>query len=214
MNKGSISMKKEARIVHITTVHHPHDPRIYYKQCVSAQKANFDTYLVAQPTTEQSTDDDGITHVKLKQYTSRLKRMIFGTWEAYKKAKQLRADIYVFHDPELMFVGSLLKKKNNIVIYDIHEDYVTSILQKEYLAKPLRTIIAKLYRILENFLTRKMELSLAEKYYKQFYPLGKTILNYPLMNEQFLQIDRSKQPIVDKLIYTGNVTEDRGALIH
>lgn len=207
-------MKKQPRIVHITTVHHPHDPRIYYKQCISAQKANFETFLIAQPTDAKLAEDRGVKHVKLKKYTSRLKRMIFGTWEAYKKAKQLRANIYVFHDPELMFVGSLLKKKNNIVIYDIHEDYVTSILQKEYLAKPLRIIFAKLYRMLEKLFTRKMELSLAEKYYKQFYPRGKTILNYPLVNERFLQIDRSKQPIVDKLIYTGNVTEDRGALIH
>lgn len=207
-------MKKQTRVVHMTTVHHPHDPRIYYKQCLSLQKANYETYLIAQPADEQLEVDDGVTHIRLKKYRSRLKRMIFGTWEAYKKAKQLRAHIYVFHDPELMLVGALLKRKNNIVIYDIHEDYVTSILQKPYLAKPFRKLFATLYRFAEKILTRKMELSLAEKYYKQFYPRGKTILNYPLINEQFLQIDRSNQPIVDKLIYTGNVTKDRGAIIH
>lgn len=207
-------MEKQARIVHLTTVHHPHDPRIYYKQCISAQKENFETFLVAQPTDDALAEDSGVKLVKLKKYTSRLKRMLFGTWEAYRKAKKLCAHIYVFHDPELLFVGSLLKKKHNIVIYDIHEDYVTSILQKQYLNKPLRMIVAKLYRFLEKILTSKMELSLAEKYYNEIYPRGKTILNYPLMNEQLLQIDRSKQPIVDKLIYTGNVTEDRGALIH
>src|SRR5690606_1976163 len=108
--------------------------------------------------------------------------------------------IYVFHDPELMVVGSLLKKKHNIVIYDIHEDYVTSILQKEYLSKPFKLIIARLYRFLEKWLTRKMELSLAEKYYQELYPRGKTILNYPIINEKLLKVDRSKQPIVDKLL--------------
>lgn len=207
-------MKTKARIVHITTVHHPHDPRIYYKQCISAQKADFETFLIAQETTDQLAEDVGVKHVQLKSYKSRLKRMLFGTWEAYKKAKKLRADIYVFHDPELMVVGSLLKKKHNIVIYDIHEDYVTSILQKEYLSKPFKLIIARLYRFLEKWLTRKMELSLAEKYYQELYPRGKTILNYPIINEKLLKVDRSKQPIVDKLLYTGNVTEDRGALIH
>src|SRR5699024_9999000 len=94
-----------------------------------------------------------------------------------------------------------------------HEDYITSMLQKDYLAKPFRILFAKTYRFIESILTRKMELSLAEKYYAQFYPNGTQILNYPLLNERFLQIDRSKRPIMDKLLYTGNVTEERGAYI-
>jgi|SRR5699024_1596992 len=207
-------MKKHKRVVHITTVHNPHDPRIYYKQCLSLQKGGFDTYLIAQPATPKLAEEDGVTHIQLKKRTNRLKRMTFGAWEAYKKAKRLRAHIYVFHDPELMWIGALLKRKDNIVIYDIHEDYVTSMMQKEYLAKPLRKLFAKSYQFIETLLTRKVELSLAEKYYAQFYPKGKTILNYPLLNERFLQIDRSKQPIVDKLLYTGNVTSERGAFIH
>lgn len=207
-------MKNKKRVVHITTVHNPHDPRIYYKQCLSAQKGGFETYLVARAARPKLAENDGVTHIQLKKRTSRLKRMIFGAWEAYRKAKKLRADIYVFHDPELMWIGALLKKKDNIVIYDIHEDYVTSMLQKPYLAKPFRIFFAKTYRFIETILTRKMELSLAEKYYAQFYPDGKTILNYPLLNEGFLQIARSKQPIVDKLLYTGNVTLERGAHIH
>lgn len=207
-------MKKRKRVVHITTVHNPHDPRIYYKQCISLQKAGFETYLLAQPARPALSDNDGVTHIQLKKQKSRFRRMTLGAWEAYKKAKKLKADIYVFHDPELMWVGALLKKSSNIVIYDIHEDYVTSILQKDYLAKPIRHLLAKTYRAIETIFTRKMELSLAEKYYTQFYPRGTTILNYPLLNERFLQIDRSEQAPVDKLLYTGNVTVERGALIH
>lgn len=207
-------MKNKTRVVHITTVHNPHDPRIYYKQCLSLQKAGFETYFIAQPATPELALDDGVTHIQVKKYSNRLKRMTFGAWEAYRKAKKLRADIYVFHDPELIWVGALLKKKDNVVIYDIHEDYVTSMMQKPYLAKPLRLFFAKTYRLIERILTRKMELSLAEKYYAQFYPNGTSILNYPLVNEDFLQIDRSVQPVVDKLLYTGNVTVERGAHIH
>ncbi len=85
--------------------------RIYYKQCISAQKADFETFLIAQETTDQLAEDVGVKHVQLKSYKSRLKRMLFGTWEAYKKAKKLRADIYVFHDPELMVVGLIVKKE-------------------------------------------------------------------------------------------------------
>lgn len=200
------------RVVHVTTVHHPYDPRIFYKQCMSLKKANYDVMLIAQRAEEEQ---DVIRHIPLKTYNNRWKRMIFGTFSAYRKAKELKADIYVFHDPELMLAGALLKNKDNIVIYDIHEDYVTSILQKNYIPRTLRTLIAKTYKLMEKLLTRNMELSLAEKYYKDLYGRGMCILNYPLLNENLLQ-NRQRQNDVreNKVLYTGNVTEDRGALIH
>ncbi len=207
-------MKDQAKVVHITTVHNPHDPRIYYKQCLSLAKAGFDTYFIAQEASPALKETDGVTHIKVKTYSNRFRRMLFGSWDAYRKAKRLKADIYVFHDPELMFVASLLKNKHNRVVYDVHEDYVTSMLQKEYLPKPIRLLFSKLYRFIEKIVTRKMDISLAEKYYQAFYPQGKTILNYPLLNDRFTDIDRTTKPLVDKLLYTGNVTEERGALIH
>ncbi|HEY4599678.1 MAG TPA: glycosyltransferase, partial [Cerasibacillus sp.] len=141
-------------------------------------------------------------------------RMIFGTIDAYRKAKQLKADVYHFHDPELLPVGWLLKKKTNRVVYDIHEDYVTSILQKEYMSPFLRKLFAKLYKTMEKLFAKQMELCLAEKYYKDIYPNGVCVLNYPTINQKFIDHDRDNQPVKNGLLYTGNVTEDRGALIH
>lgn len=207
-------MTKKKRVVHISTVHNPHDPRIYYKQCISSHKGGFETFFIAQEADPPLAEKNGVIHIPLKKQANRIKRMTIGAWEAYRKAKDLKADIYVFHDPELMWVGALLKKKDNVVIYDIHEDYVTSMMQKPYLNKVMRLFFAKSYRLVEKILTRKMEISLAEKYYEQFYPDGQHILNYPLINERFLQINRSKQPVVNKLLYTGNVTVERGAYIH
>ncbi len=207
-------MGDKRHVVHITTVHHPYDPRIYYKQCLSLHKANYNVTLISQSTDNQHKLDMPIEHIPLKTYTSRLKRMIFGTWDAYKKAKKQKADIYVFHDPELLFVASLLKKKGNVVVYDIHEDYITSILQKDYLPKPIKHIIAKVYTLMENVFSRKMAISLAEKYYKDIYPSGVCILNYPLLNKEMMNLDRQKQDLTNKVLYTGNVTVERGAHIH
>jgi len=207
-------MGKNRHVVHMTTVHHPYDPRIYYKQCLSLHEAGYGVTLISQTTDEPSEMDMPIRHIPVKKYTSRLKRMIFGTWDAYKKAKQQNADIYVFHDPELLFVASLLKKRDNMVIYDIHEDYITSILQKDYLKKPIKKIIATCYTVIEKLFTRKMEKSLAEKYYQEAYPDGVCILNYPLLNEKMQQLDRDQQQPTNNLLYTGNVTVERGALIH
>lgn len=200
----------------MTTVHHPYDPRIYHKQCVSLQEAGYHVTLIA-PEAEHLDNEEGkkpIHHVKLKKYSSRLKRMIFGTLSAYKQAKKLDADVYHFHDPELLPIGWLLKRKSNTVIYDIHEDYGTGILQKEYMSKPVRQVIAKVYKVMERFFSRNMELCLAEKYYQDTYPSGKCILNYPTINKKVINHTWEDVPVEEKLLYTGNVTEDRGALIH
>lgn len=207
-------MTSPKRIVHLTTVHHPSDPRIYHKECQSLKNAGFDVTLIAQTSdTDIEYSERPIRHIPLKTYSSRLKRMTLGVLEAYKKAKYMKADVYHFHDPELLPVGWLLKRKNNVVIYDIHEDYITSILQKDYLPKPVKKLVAKLYDTLENIFIRDMELCLAEKYYKDRYPTGTTILNYPTVNDEFIHHNREGEREL-KLLYTGNVSLVRGAMEH
>jgi len=207
-------MNLTKRVVHITTVHHPYDPRIYHKECMSLQQAGYDVILIAKEADNNVNKNEEITHIPVKKHSNRFKRMILGSIEAYRTAKKLKADIYHFHDPELLLVGWLLKKKDNIVIYDVHEDYVTGILQKDYMNMILKKGIAKLYKVMENFFVRDMELCLAEKYYYDIYNRGTQILNYPTINERFMDANRNEKPLADKLVYTGNVTVDRGALIH
>src|SRR5690625_123067 len=207
-------MNTPKRAVHMTTVHHPYDPRIYHKECYSLQQAGYDVTLIAQESSEAAQTYEAITHIPVKTYSSRIKRMIFGSLAAYRQAKKLKADVYYFHVPDLLLSGWLLKTKDNVVIYDIHEDYVTGILQKEYMSRPLRQFAAKLYQWVEKIFTRKMELCLAEKYYYDRYGRGTCILNYPLLQKPVLQPDHGEEPLADKLVYNGNVTTDRVAHIH
>ncbi|OLO42333.1 glycosyl transferase [Alkalihalophilus pseudofirmus] len=205
-------MPTTKKVVHITTVHHPLDPRIYYKQCQSLQQAGYDVTLIA-PIGDQMIENNEIKMVPIKKHKNKWLRMISSTIQAYKQARQLKADYYQIHDPELLPVAWLLKNRQNIVIYDVHEDYETSIMQKEYIAKPLRKLVAKTYRLLEKFFSKNLELILAEKYYKEKNPSGTCILNYPLLNEKVITHEVSEQPSEHKLIYTGNVSIERGALI-
>lgn len=206
-------MRKGKKVVHFTTVHHPLDPRIYYKECHSLQKSGYDVTLIA-PESEDIKGGEAISIIPLKKYKNRFVSMVFSPFEAYRKAKRLNADYYHFHDPELLPIAWLLKKKSNVVIYDIHEDYETGIVTRSYLNKPLRILVSKLYKITEKLLSSKMELCLAEKYYQEKYPRGKCILNYPVLNQQLLDINWGNKPFENKLLYTGNLTADRGALVH
>jgi len=206
-------METKKRVVHMTTVHHPYDPRIYHKQCKSLENAGFDVTLIARRDPKGNDGDKTINHILLKTYKSRLKRMIFGTYDAYKKAKSMNADIITFHDPELLPAARLLKNKDNVVIYDIHEDYITSIMQKDYLSESVKKIVASGYKLMEKFFTRDMGLSLAEKYYQEMYPDGVWILNYPTVNERFIEHERTGE-VEDRVLYTGNVSHVRGARYH
>lgn len=203
--------KLKKNVVHITTVHHPYDTRIYYKECISLYKAGYNVTLIAPEI--RGFKKDKVNIIPIKKYRNRLLRMFLTTVQAYKKARDIKADYYHIHDPELLPVARILKKDDNVVIYDIHEDYETSILQKKYIIKPIRKIVALSYRVVERILTRKLELCLAEKYYKRKYPKGICILNYPILNDKItsLQIEQKQNK---NLIYTGNVTIDRGALLH
>ncbi|SOC41227.1 glycosyltransferase [Salinicoccus kekensis] len=206
-------MERKKSVIHMTTVHHPYDPRIYHKQCRSLQAAGFDVTLIARRDPKRNEAGKTIPHIMLKTYKSRLARMVFGTYDAYRQAKSLGPDIITFHDPELMPAAWALKNKGHTVIYDIHEDYITSIMQKDYLSEPVKRIVASGYKLMEKFFTRSMGLSLAEKYYEERYPDGVWILNYPTVNEKFLQHERTG-PAEDRVLYTGNVSHVRGALQH
>ncbi|TMW72346.1 glycosyltransferase family 4 protein [Alteribacter natronophilus] len=205
-------MGNTGKVVHITTVHHPLDPRIYYKECVSLQKAGYDVTLIA-PEAEGMGEEHPVPVAAFSKSRNRFVSMLLSPFKAYRMAKGMNADIYHFHDPELLPIAWLLKRKTNAVIYDIHEDYETGIVQRNYLNRPLRVLASRVYKGVEKLLSSSMKLCLAEKYYKEKYPEGRCILNYPLVNEKLLAGGKNSRP-KNQLIYTGNVRIDRGALIH
>src|SRR5690625_4746589 len=117
-------MNTPKRAVHMTTVHHPYDPRIYHKECYSLQQAGYDVTLIAQESSEAAQTYEAITHIPVKTYSSRIKRMIFGSLAAYRQAKKLKADVYHFHDSELLMFVWLVKKKEDIDIYYFYDLFV------------------------------------------------------------------------------------------
>ena len=205
------------KVVHITTVHQPFDTRIFHKECTSLAQAGFDVSLIV--TDNKEIKESVINKVKLhpiKKYNNRFLRFVLGSYHAYKVARTLNAAIYHIHDPELLMIGKLLKKKETIIIYDVHEDYETSIKQKPYLPRSIRLVLAKLFRLIERNLSKEMETCLAEKYYSRNFSNGLFLLNYPLIDKKqgFVKSENTGFNRNFELIYTGNVTEDRGAFHH
>jgi glycosyltransferase involved in cell wall biosynthesis len=197
--------------VHMTSVHDPRDPRIFAKECRSLAGAGYRVTLVAPA--PRDTEIDGVEISALPPLTSRWRRMTGGASRVYRRARALGADLYHFHDPELIPWGLRLARSGAPVIYDIHEDYYTSLQQKRYLPKPFRLAVARGFRAFERAAAGRFSCVVAESYYAEAFPDAVEVLNYPILDPAVLD-SPGGDPASHRLLYTGNVTPERGARLH
>lgn len=176
------------KICILTSVHHPFDTRIFHKEAKSLVKAGYDVTLVAQHDKDEIVD--GIRIVPLQKPKNRLKRVTETVWMAYQKALEVDADIYHFHDPELIPTGLLLKHHGKKVIYDVHEDYSEAILYKEWLPLQIRKIIALLSDRFEKAMARWFSgvITVTYRIGQRFDSYNRNVVvvqNFPILNEMF-----------------------------
>ena len=146
------------KVCHFSSVHPGLDIRIYRKQCVSLAQAGFDVHLVigADETQVAEAAGAGVTiHPLAALPAGRLRRMVAHSWRCYRTAKALDADVYHFHDPELIPYGLLLSWQGRKVIYDLHEDLRADIHSKQWIPRPLRHVIGSVARGVEHFAARR-----------------------------------------------------------
>lgn len=72
----------------------------------------------------------GVTVKAVGKPRNRLSRFTRTVWQLYKEALRQHADVYHFHDPDLLPVGLALSLRGKRVIYDVHEDLPRDILLK------------------------------------------------------------------------------------
>ena len=91
------------KVCHLTSVHSIDDGRIFRKECTSLAANGFDVTLIAFG--ENSFEDikNGVKRISLNlPVKNRLQRFFKRSKTIYKKALDIDADIYHFHDPELL----------------------------------------------------------------------------------------------------------------
>lgn len=203
---------KNIKVCHFTSVHHADDIRIFVKECTSLAEAGYDVTLVAVNTEEKRVNNVQIVNVTSNP-KGRMERMLKTSKLVYQKALSIDADIYHFHDPELLRFGLKLKRKGKIVIYDAHEDVPKQIMGKFWIKKFLRRFISTSFRLFENYITKRLDVVItATPFIKdrfiQVNPNTVDINNFPLLSELVEKSDwDSKQ---DEICYTGGITEIRG----
>lgn len=203
---------RKRRIVHVTAVHTAIDIRIFQKECRSLVQRGYDVHLLAPDVPAASVD--GVAMVGLRRYTSRFVRMSLGAFRAFRAARRLHADLYHFHDPELLPWGQLLRLMGRKVVFDMHEHLPGAILNKGWLPRLLRRPIALAVIVLEWMLLTGMPVIFAEDSYVKHYSRSRksaVVLNMPLLDEL-----KAVRPVIQPgptIAYFGAVSPLRGTLV-
>lgn len=140
--------RKAREVTHLTTVHPPFDVRIFHKECKSIARAGYDVTLIACHDRDEMRE--GVRIRALPKAHGRLSRMICGAWAIYREAIRQDADLYHFHDPELIPVGLVLRLRGKKVVYDVHEDVSADVAVKHYIPQPFRRPAAWLVSLIET----------------------------------------------------------------
>lgn len=202
------------KVCHISTAHKDNDSRILLKECQSLSKAGYDVSLIINADRDKKLYGTNIIALD-SENTSRMYRLFKKSKVALKKAIDLDADIYHFHDPELIKVGMALKKRGKKVIYDVHEDVPKQILAKSYLGPMfVRKIVSKVYNYYEKGKSKNFDgiIAASDELANKFDNKNSiSVKNFAIKEiiENEKPVDREEN---DKfiIIYVGSITKIRG----
>lgn len=203
------------RIAHLTSVHPWEDPRIFRKMCRSLAAAGHDVHLVAARGPEFGAERvDGVSVNLVPESRSRFERVTRTAWHLYRKALAINADIYHFHDPELIPVGLLLRLGGSVVIYDVHEDMPKRIMDREwipyFLRPPAGWLVSVVQKIAGAILSAVVTATptIARRFNRK-----KTVIvrNYPSLDE-FSNVTIDWLRKAQTIVFIGTIDKSRGVL--
>jgi glycosyltransferase involved in cell wall biosynthesis len=204
----------------LTSAHPAFDVRIFHKECKSLARAGYDVTLIA--TAMENGFHEGIALKTLPAWKNRFHRFLHGAIAVYKSALEVDADVYHFHDPELIPAALLLRLHGKKVIYDIHEDLPRTISYKPYIPNALCGVISRTVELLEGWASGRFSalVTATPAIGNRFRKVNENVTvlnNYPRMEEIESPVGLSHKHREASLLYVGmRITRARGAeeMIH
>lgn len=193
------------KVCHVTSAHSRYDGRIFLKQLVSLTK-EYDCYLICC----DDKDDEVKNNVKIisthKKFKNRYERFFLATKVLKKKCLEVDADVYQFHDSELLDLALYMKKRGKKVIFDSHEDFEALFLERQWIPYFLRKALQKIYVKKERKVLPKLDLLIcaAEHIKNKFLIYNKNsvvIENFPILVSNPIK----KKVKKDYICFAGNI---------
>ncbi|USZ71473.1 glycosyltransferase family 4 protein [Natronosalvus halobius] len=199
--------------LHLTTAHTPLDTRIFDKEAKSLAEYGFDIGIMAHNTPngedyQVSFYDLGIPSTRIDRWKNVL--------QAARKAKDLDASIYHFHDPELIPVGLYLSKMtDSAIIYDVHEDYGHIASMREWIPNMVAPFLSRGVPQIERYASSRFDavVTVSEWIAEPFVDINDNVCiahNFPKVGSQPVHdksIERTSEYV---LCYVGGLVDVRG----
>ena len=203
---------KNKRVVHLTSVHKRNDIRIFIKQCRTLAEAGYDVCLVVADGKGDALDG-GVKVFDVGASRGRLSRMFGTTKSILDKAVELDADIYHFHDPELIPSGLKLKRKGKKVVFDAHEDLPKQLLGKPYLNPVFLRVLSWAFSAYERYACPKFDVVVTATPFirDKFLSIGckaVDINNFPMIGELDASVAWGDKR--SEVCYVGGISRIRG----
>ena len=203
------------KICHLTVLHFRYDLRIVTRECLSLVQKGYDVHYILNDGRGQEAFE-GLHIHDLNAPTTALKRFTKTHYNCLRKALSLQANVYHFHDPELMIVGLILKILGKKVIADIHEDIPNqikgSIKKNKFNRHLFSSIISRLEKWILPFLDAVITSSPFVE--NKLRPFSKKIVNiacFPDLRTEFSGLPNKGNEKYD-LVYTGSISPLRGII--
>lgn len=194
------------KVCHMTSAHSAEDERIFFKEALSLIDHQYDVYIVAKGESYKKGD----VNIIGCGYPNggRLSRMTSFARHVYETALALDADIYHFHDPELLPFGLKLKKRGKRVIFDSHENTVEQIMEKEWIPSFVRIPLYRCFDAYQKHVCRHLDAVVSVTphicdYFRRFVPKVSMITNYP----SFKEFPQTMQQRNRSLCFAGGISE-------
>ena len=190
----------------MTSVHPHDDVRIFRLEALPLARAGWQVVILNR---EFEGKKEGVFFRRVELPVRRLGRMGTAAGRFWRAARQVPADLYQLHDPELLPAGWALARKGKRVVYDAHEDLPRQLLDKGWIPSLLRPGLSRAARWGEERLTRKFVCCLgATPEIARRFPQGRVFRNFPLPEEFPAGPDPASRP--RQALYLGSITRERG----
>jgi glycosyltransferase involved in cell wall biosynthesis len=205
------------RVLHLSVVHKPDDPRILERECRTLARAGYQVMYMA-PGAEAGRDDAGVLLAPLPR-RGRTTRFL-SSREIVHALRRLRPDVLHVHDPELLTLFPVARALVPRLVYDMHEYVPEAVAGKPYLPEKVRPVASRTTAVAQRSLAA-LGSGVVVVTEGQLAALGSAPKlrlvspNYPRVT-RFDGVAPAPELAADprlKLIYVGSLSRSRGCTV-
>lgn len=204
-------MIEKIKVLHVSSAHTRYDSRIFDKQLKTlADNPMYDVELLVNDGLENEINAKVSIRSWMRFKPRQRYRICFTNWMLPFVIVSRRPKVVHFHDPELIPVLMPLRLLGIKLIYDVHEDYTSRLMQREKMSFRLVGHVVKLF---EKMCDRYCDgiVSVTDKISRKFKNINSVVVkNYPNFKIDNLSKTLVRQDEVCRFVYVGGITETRG----